>query len=344
MKPRISIIVPVYNVKQYLQECVESLVNQSYENIEIILVDDGSTDGSEKICDAYSEKYSNVITIHQKNAGVSQARNNGIRKCTGEWITFCDSDDWCDLKMCENIAKRLDDNVDILVWGFTYYENGVYSKKEKIVMNNLLVYKGDDTKLLQLDLFTTKFDEKAIGDTNVILGTCWGRLYRKNIILKNNIVFIDGLHPHEDSFFNFLAFEYARNIHVLHESYNFYRIIGTSGCQRYKPHEGDCINNAIELLNSYITKYGYISDERFKAAFSSYCLTLFRIYLRNLTHPDNPQTDKEKIETLKVFLCKGEIKKGIISYPQYFSTTLKDKSLIFLVKYNMFSIIYKLKK
>ena len=89
----ISVIIPVYNVEQYLNRCVDSVINQTYKNLEIILIDDGSTDNSGKICDEYSQKDKRVKVIHQKNMGVSNSRNKGINIAKGKYITFVDSDD-----------------------------------------------------------------------------------------------------------------------------------------------------------------------------------------------------------------------------------------------------------
>lgn len=98
---RISVIVPVYNVAPYLHKCVDSLLDQTYPDLEIILVDDGSTDGSERICDEYAGRYPHITVIHQKNAGLSVARNVGLEAASGEWIAFLDSDDWVEKNMYE---------------------------------------------------------------------------------------------------------------------------------------------------------------------------------------------------------------------------------------------------
>ena len=94
MEELISVIVPVYNVEKYLNRCVESIMNQTYKNLQIILIDDGSNDRSGKICDEYAEKDKRIEVIHKENAGVSAARNKGLDKAKGEWITFVDADDW----------------------------------------------------------------------------------------------------------------------------------------------------------------------------------------------------------------------------------------------------------
>lgn len=99
----ISVIVPVFKVEQYLKRCVSSILNQSYKNIEIILVDDGSPDNCPEICDDLSSKYSNITVIHKKNGGLSSARNAGLEKCNGRYISFVDSDDFID----KNFINRL---------------------------------------------------------------------------------------------------------------------------------------------------------------------------------------------------------------------------------------------
>lgn len=103
--PLVSIIVPVYNVKLFVKRCIDSLISQTYKNLEIILIDDGSTDGSGDICDVYSEKYENIRVFHQENSGVSEARNKGILLSRGEFISFVDSDDWIEYNMLDNLIR-----------------------------------------------------------------------------------------------------------------------------------------------------------------------------------------------------------------------------------------------
>ena len=125
-RPKVSIIVPVYNTEPWLRECMDSLVNQTLKEIEIICVDDGSPDNCGKILDEYAKKDTRIIVIHQKNQGVSAARNAGLDVASGEYITFVDSDDYVDLNTYEkmyNLAKK--DEIDILQFKFRRFQGVV---------------------------------------------------------------------------------------------------------------------------------------------------------------------------------------------------------------------------
>lgn len=107
MDPMISVIVPIYNVEKYLARCVDSIVNQTYKNLEIILVDDGSPDRCPQVCDDYAEKDSRIKVVHKKNGGLSDARNAGMAVATGEYISFIDSDDWIETSMFELLLNNI---------------------------------------------------------------------------------------------------------------------------------------------------------------------------------------------------------------------------------------------
>ena len=116
MMDLISIIVPVYNIEKYLDRCIQSILSQTYTNFELLLIDDGSTDSSGAICDSYAEQDSRVRVFHKPNGGVSSARNMGLDNANGEWITFCDSDDWVYDCWLQNYVDN-SDNVDIVCQG-----------------------------------------------------------------------------------------------------------------------------------------------------------------------------------------------------------------------------------
>ena len=140
---KISIIVPVYKTEQYLDRCVESIVNQTYNNLEIILVDDGSADNCPAMCDKWAEKDNRIKVIHKENGGVSSARNAGIDAASGEYIGFVDGDDWIDTDMYDFLMSHFDDDTDIVRCSYRkVYEN---SDTEEIVNDgNVKKMKADD--------------------------------------------------------------------------------------------------------------------------------------------------------------------------------------------------------
>lgn len=140
MEPLISVIVPVYNVEEYLNKCVDSIINQTYKNIEILLIDDGSTDTSGAICDDYSQRYDNVKTYHKKNGGLSSARNFGIERASGEYLGFVDSDDYIHKEMYERLYSLIKEyDADLSECLLTNVYNGknlINNEKERVLVVN----------------------------------------------------------------------------------------------------------------------------------------------------------------------------------------------------------------
>lgn len=136
---KISIVVPIYNVEKYLRKCIDSILNQTYHNLEIILVNDGSTDSSGDICNEYKNKDERIVVIHQENKGMSSARNAGIEIATGQYIGFVDSDDYIEKDMYERLFQNIIDyNADIAICGFVFEENNKIVSKN--FTNNVEVF------------------------------------------------------------------------------------------------------------------------------------------------------------------------------------------------------------
>lgn len=178
MKPKISIIVPFYNVQEYIEVCIESLLNQTIQDIEIILVNDGSLDDSEKIINKYIKKDKRIKYIKQKNQGLGIARNNGMKVARGEYIGFVDSDDYVSKDMFNILymnAKESDS--DISVCRFTSDEDDLDLNS----LNSKIEYIGDKDNNIYKDIyFSRKYTHNA-----------WDKIYKREIIEKNNITFSD---------------------------------------------------------------------------------------------------------------------------------------------------------
>lgn len=199
MQPFISIIVPVYQVRDKLHRCVDSLLAQSYNNFELLLIDDGSHDGSGMICDDYSAKDSRVRAYHKSNGGVSTARNLGLDEAKGDWVCFVDSDDWVDNNYLENFIVRIDNESDIILQSF-WIESG--NCQVDVILPNRTIENN-----FELIEFLEKGASQNKGYHN---GFLWHRLFRRSTIENNKIRFITGISFAEDAIFFFNAIKSAR--------------------------------------------------------------------------------------------------------------------------------------
>lgn len=199
----ISVIVPVYNVEKYIRKCLDSLVNQTYPDLEIILIDDGSTDSSGKICDEYAEKDDRIQVIHQENKGQSIARNIGLQNASGDFIGFVDSDDSIDLRMFEKLFLAIQD-VDIAMCG----HNIVYDGKVES-------YGNREVKTLNY----SELWREIFGSLN---NAVWNKLFRRDLL--NGICFDSHFVHGEDLIFNILYLRFAKSGRIVDEPlYNYYK-------------------------------------------------------------------------------------------------------------------------
>lgn len=180
----ISIIVPVYNVEKYLERCINSLVNQTYSNLEIILVDDGSTDQSGKMCDTYAERYPNIKVVHKKNAGLGYARNTGLENATGKYVAFVDSDDYVEYNMISNLYNDIIRNdADACIGGF----RRVVGDKIDTRANKL------EKRFFSTDEIKTYIIPRMLGKkpdgTDYIEMSVWKVLFKMDIIKKFGLRF-----------------------------------------------------------------------------------------------------------------------------------------------------------
>lgn len=180
MDKLISIIVPVYNTEKFLRKCIESILKQSYKNIEIILINDGSTDGSNQICLEYAEIDSRIITIYQKNGGVSKARNKGLEIANGDYIVFIDSDDFVEEHYVKELYCKIQ-NYDIVICGIGRFING--KKKSEFL---------EEHEMNKYELIAQTLESKFIGGYPV------NKIFKKSIIEKYNIRFNEKIHIGED--------------------------------------------------------------------------------------------------------------------------------------------------
>lgn len=212
--PLVTIIVPVYNAETWLQTCVDSLLAQTYPCIEIILVDDGSTDSSGLICKWYSSKHENLIHIQQSNLGVSTARNTGILNASGSYILFVDSDDWVGPQHVDSLVKEAErTHADYVLSG--YVRNLIATKTKDIIIPEAMTFDVTDTDAEER--FLSLFESRLL--YSPVTG-----LYRKSIICSNKILFPKAIHYGEDRIFNLNYLCLCNHISSIHEAHYHYRI------------------------------------------------------------------------------------------------------------------------
>ena len=203
--PKVSIIVPVYNVERFLDRCIQSVIRQTYHEWELILVDDGSPDKSGEICDAWSIKDNRIRVFHKDNGGVSSARNLGLKKMSGEYVTFLDSDDWLDeacLQTCMDMS--LENNLDVLQFSWTLVQSNGIS----------VIHKREDTPVC---------DSKTFANLGKFSVSVCGGFYNSKIITKNNIRFNESMAYAEDQLFVFMCLNSSRRIKAISQSlYNYF--------------------------------------------------------------------------------------------------------------------------
>ena len=212
MNNKVSLIIPIYNSQDFLERCLDSVCNQTYSNYEVILIDDGSTDNSTKICKNYCSKYKFVKYFKIKNAGVSNARNVGISKSSGNYITFVDADDYVDLDLISSLVDGImKNNVDIVI-----------SNANDVDINDNLL----GGLLLKKDIFLSKDESiKSLISNKNFTFTCWGNLYKSSIIKDNNISFDTNMRIAEDGKFVYTYLNFADKGSLVLKKHYYYYVI-----------------------------------------------------------------------------------------------------------------------
>lgn len=223
MHPLISVIVPVYNVEKYIDECLNSLLNQSYSNIEIILVDDGSKDNSASICDEYSKKYSNVRVVHKENGGLGFARNTGIDNCQGEYLLFIDSDDYVANNYVETMFENLfSTHSDACMSGYTAIDGEVKHEVKNGLAGNEFSNIEIINKIIPMMCGRDKYG------ISVQMSACMV-MYKRSIIQENKIRFFSEREfISEDLLFNINYLSHCKKVVCTDITGYYYRYNPTS--------------------------------------------------------------------------------------------------------------------
>lgn len=269
MDSLISVIVPIYKVEKYLDRCIESVVNQTYKNLEIVLVDDGSPDNCPQICDEWAKRDLRIKVIHQKNEGVSAARNSGLATLRGDYVMFVDADDWLNLDAVQILYERIiRDNSDIAVGQHVFsFEDG----SEKILYSDWM--------------YDTVFDKtsvlKNLGSKNSIPYFVWGKLYKYEVL--KNLRFANFLCA-EDLYFLFSALGNCKYVSVDNRVIYHYLQNNTSVMHN---RNDDVIYDDVTVL--MLISKEFLKDKMWEQATYFYTMGVFR---------SEESNDKKKIKRI----------------------------------------------
>lgn len=285
---KVSVLVPVYNVEKYLEKCLDSIINQSLKEIEILLIDDGSTDKSGKICDDYAKKDNRIVVIHQENQGVSAARNRGIELAKGEYISFVDSDDLVDEKMLVVLYDKGEKyNLDLVMCDLTKDRFGKIIKKEFELKRNEIIEKNNIIDFIKSykNLFTVNH--------------IYAKIYKRSFLTENNIYFPVGLNLQEDTVFVLETMIKANNLYCIKESYyNHIKRENSLTTKKYRKDIHIYYNSAyltvLDLYNKNNIKY--LENELYDRIVLQMIMCMFNINNSGLSAKEKESIFKEIVD------------------------------------------------
>lgn len=353
--PLFSIIVPIYKVRQdYLETCIESIRNQSFQNIEIIMVDDGSPNNCGILCDDYAKKDSRIRVIHQINQGVSVARNVGIEAAKGEWIMFVDADDWVEEGCYDKIANYVADcDYDILMFRLVRaYNNKVVALNYDLIPNKIY-----DTVDVREKEYLYRLVMRPPRNNSSVTYYSVDKVFRRRFLIDNSLRYPMGLPKSEDKVFILLCCEKLRKLKFVNDIFYYYRINADSVCNRYSERaDRDRVQLAQILMPMALRmdeEIGTLKQQEEYVVLSNDCKRfLFGIIsdvlFLKFFHTDCPYETKEKIHQAKLFIktepfnrCIREIKYNELSIPAKLKKFLLGHGAVkaYCCVYNLFRLL-----
>lgn len=297
---RISYLVPVYNAEKYIARCIESCLSNMSDSDELILVNDGSVDGSGNICDAYAQERNNIKVIHQKNTGGSAARNIGLESASGEWIICVDADDYLD-KDARADLEKLNADTDVVL--YSYQQDDVSEQRMLETSGKRWTYGRTSRDNFIKGCFRGELDFAPLGKLNP--RTVWGKAFRRTFIEQNRIRFHEGVFIGEDFEFMLECYSKANQIqYVDRVLYHYFFQNNDSITNKFKP---DLVENTIrsrEAMQAWLREFPQYSDD-----YAAYCLNFLVLHIRDdFYHEDNKMNAGERHMHMEDVIKRGGYK------------------------------------
>ena len=327
---QVSIIVPVYNAEKFIENCAASILGQTFKNLELIFVDDGSKDNSLKICQKICQTDNRIVVLHQENGGTSSAKNAGIEVAKGDYIAFCDADDTLDVEFIENLYQGVAlYGADACVGNvaFTRTCNSEIVSRRTVEMT---------AGLYELKKFMAFYPQYM---PNAVIGAPWNKLYKHSIITENALRFNTKIRNNEDTHFNFEFLAKCKNIYVSDAPYYNYmdRVEVSSASKGFIPNIFDIYvmtyNKAIEFLKETNTYNENISFQ------NRYFIGLVIGAINGIVNGKNELSKKEKIEQIKN-ICNHKNVQIAVKTVQF--NDIKKNIIATLIKAKQTKILYYL--
>lgn len=311
----ISVILPVYNVEKYLRECLDCILRQTYQDFEVLLIDDGSADSSGQICDEYAAKDKRFVVIHRKNAGVSSARNLGMQKAKGEYIAFIDSDDMISDDYLEKLHQGiLEGNADVCLCKFSRMRDSEIVVEEEKYLKAYINDKGMDAFFESfLSHYITVLCENS---SSYLMGTVWRMLFRKSSF---PYFLPEDISISEDLIFVMRNFPVVNRINIVDEALYFYRDNNTSAMSNYR-------KNFLSNQHAYLREFETI---------------LRGLDLSNKKQVEETITAQKALSTAFLFGNEIRFRKWVEDFKGNIERLKADKLFAYLTLKNAFKIKHK---
>lgn len=330
MSSKVSIIVPVYNVEMYLKRCIDSLLCQTYHNIEIILVDDGSTDNSQILCDEIVNQNSIVKVIHKENGGLASARLAGFKISSGEYVLFVDSDDYIAVDMVEKLVLSAESMcADLTICGYYTVNNGV-THKNTIPFNTELILKREDIERMYVCPLIGPLKEEG-----ALPGFLWIRLLRKSLI-QESFFCSERVYYKEDHVFDLLYSDNVKRIAIVNEPLYYYCYNSESLSNRYRTNKWQMYRNLFTFYQRFAKERNLVVYQRISNALAGAVLaTVDNAVLRG----SYKKFYKEVNELTDDPLFQSYLHKKPLS-----QVAFSQAMILLLLKFRMYRILYLIRK
>lgn len=336
--PLISIIVPCYNVAEYIDKCIESLVNQTYTSLEIILINDGSTDETPIKCDNWAQRDSRIKVIHQRNGGLVSARNAGYNAAIGEWQMYLDSDDWIDLNTCEKLMDIVcnDNSIDVIFWKCIQEigNKSITGRLEWPCKDMQHLYIGKECIELARNTLIYKSG----------IATAYCKLIRSEFARKYNIYHNSSLRQGAEGIeFSLRAFYYAQKALYINAYFNHYRFnpnsISKKVDEKNTQYLLDCFKIIQEDIKSFENKEGFTSALQQRIVYA-----LIAIAMSTYFHPNNNDSLYLKIKKYNKVINSNPLFKSAIQKCNTRNMDNQRKITLFFIRAKMYFMLHFISK